>query len=449
MTVEPRPVAEPPVAEPPAPRGLARAGALTVAAAAATLAVNLLTGVLIARVLGPSGRGAVTAVVLAPAFVAWIFEMGCGAAAAYHQARAPREGARLIATWLAILAPLAILGTVAGELLLPHLLAAQSPHTLHLARILMLTLALTFLGDLMNGILLGDHDYRFYNLVRVVQPLAVALVYGVLWVAGVLTVTTAVATTAVVTALCVGALAARGIARHGLARPSVSIGRRTLWYGARAHTSFAAGLVNQRLDVLIIPAFLGAASVGLYSVATSVAEIVVTVSGSLAAIVLPTAVARGAEGPRMVIGSLYATVGIALALAVVIAALAGFGVPLVYGDAFSGAVTPLRILLLGTVMYAAAGAVRAGLYALDRPFTAAVSQLAPAAVTVAGLVLFLRQGGIQAASIVSTVAYAVVFALALWLYKRAAGLAWKDFLAAPAPMVTKMRRATKGALGRA
>ena len=126
-----------------------------------------------------------------PPIVAWVFEMGCAAAVTYHQARRPADAPRLVGTWLVILLPLALAGTAAGWRRSPHLLAAQSDHTLTLARLLMLTLTIMFVADLMNGVVLGDQDFGFYNGVRVLQPLAVALAYGGLWVTGALMVSTA------------------------------------------------------------------------------------------------------------------------------------------------------------------------------------------------------------------------------------------------------------------
>jgi O-antigen/teichoic acid export membrane protein len=433
---------------PPA-RSIARAGLFTVAATASMLLVNLATGVLIARVLGPSGRGALTAVLAVPPIVAWVFEMGCAAAVTYHQARRPADAPRLVGTWLVILLPLALAGTAVGWLALPHLLAAQSDHTLTLARLLMLTLTIMFVADLMNGVVLGDQDFGFYNGIRVLQPLAVALAYGGLWVTGALTVSTAVAVTAAVTAAAAVALGLRVLHRHGFGRPSRAIARTTLWYGVRAHSTSTAGIVNSRLDVMIIPAFLGAASVGLYSVATNVSWMVITVSGSLASIVFPAAAARGLEGRYTVVKSLYATLAIAIVLAGTIAAVAGVAVRIVYGSDFAGSVTPLRILLVGTVLYAAAGVACSGLYAVNRPFTAALAQFTAAAVTVAGLLLFLRSGGIEAAAIVSTVAYGLVFVIALALYRRTAGLTWRELVPAPSVMASWFRQATRGALGRA
>jgi O-antigen/teichoic acid export membrane protein len=208
-------------------------------------------------------------------------------------------------------------------------------------------------------------------------------------------------------------------------------------------------VVNTRLDVMIVPAFLGAASVGLYSVATNVSWMVATVSGSLASIVFPAAAARGLEGRQTVVKSLYATLAIAIVVAATIAALAGVAVRIVYGSDFAGSVTPLRILLAGTVLYAAAGVACSGLYALNRPFTAALAQFTAAAVTVTGLVLFLERGGIEAAAIVSAVAYGLVFAIAITLYRRAASLTWRELVPAPSVMAGWFRQATREALGRA
>jgi O-antigen/teichoic acid export membrane protein len=443
------PAVERGTAETPRRTNFLRAGLLTMSVSGGTLVLNLFTGILIARVLGPEGRGAVTAALAATPIFAWLFEMGCGAAAAYYTARHPEAVGRLVASWLVMFVPLGIAGIVVGQFVLPHLLAAQSHHTLFLARILMLTLVVVFVADLMYGILNGDQDFTFFNLMRITQPLAIAAAYAALWAFGALDVTTAVFVNAGAVALATVMVSTRVLRRHGLGRPSLAIGRTTLWYGVRAHSQYTASLVNARLDMLIIPAFIGAASVGLYSVATNVSWIVVILSGSIATVVFPTAAARGREGCHAIVKSLYATLVVASVIAATLAAFADFGVRLVYGPTFAGSVEPLRILLIGSVMWAAAGTVCAGLYALNRPFTAAMAQISAAAVTVAGLTLFLQSGGIRAAAIVSSVAYTLVFVIALVLYRRASGLGWRDFAPRPALMRLWVQQAARGALGRA
>jgi O-antigen/teichoic acid export membrane protein len=92
----------------------------------------------------------------------------------------------------------------------------------------------------------------------------------------------------------------------------------------------------------------------------------------------------------------------------------------------------LRILLPGIVLDAAAMVLWSGLLAAGRPLLSSVAAIPAALITVVGLVLFLEEGGIDVAAIVSTCAYTVVFVICLFLYKHVVKLRWRDFLTPPA-----------------
>jgi O-antigen/teichoic acid export membrane protein len=294
----------------------------------------------------------------------------------------------------------------------------------------MLTVVLTPFGMLKLGILLGTHRYLFFNAFGFLQPALTAALYLLLWQLGALSSETCLLATFGVS-LAFGAVLTVQTLRGRIGRPDWRAGSRSLWYGIRAHGTNVGGLMNSRLDLMIIPAFLGASSVGLYSVATNVSWVVVSISAAIAAIVLPAAARNAEEGVSVVVHSLQATFVVAALLALVIGLVGGVGLRLLYGAQFEQGLAPLRILLPGSVCYACAAVLWSGLYALERPLTAAASQVIGLAVTVAGLTLFLRTGGIEIAALVSTVAYAAVFAAALVLYRRAANLAWREFVNLP------------------
>jgi O-antigen/teichoic acid export membrane protein len=125
---------------------------------------------------------------------------------------------------------------------------------------------------------------------------------------------------------------------------------------------------------------------------------------------------------------LHATFAISVVLGGGLFVVANIAIPIVYGDEFAESVLPLRILLPGSVFYALAAVLLNGLCSENRPFGATMPQLLGMVVTVTGLLAFLRSGGILAAAIVSTVAYALVFVAAVVLYRRAAGLQWQAFV---------------------
>jgi O-antigen/teichoic acid export membrane protein len=404
----------------------ARQGALTVVFSGLTLATNLVTGVLVARALGASGRGQLTAVLTATQMVGWTFAFGCSEATAYREARHGRDDG-VVSAWLVLSVPAGLLAVLVGEALLPVLLHAQTSETLHLAQLFMLSAFFVPLGLLSVGLLLGARRFLLYNLFGLFQPAAVAFAYVVLWRLDLLTAAVALVANVVVS-LTVGAPLAVVTLRGRITRPAWTRAWPNIWYGARVHGTNLGGMMNARLDLLIIPAFLTASSVGLYSVATNVSWVVVTIATAIATIVLPEAARDPQRGVTTVVRSLQATLGVALALAVGIAAVADVALRVLYGASFAAAHEALLLLLPGSVFYACAGVLWSGLYALNRPLTAAATQAFGALITVVGLVLFLERGGITAAALVSTASYAGVFLAGLALYRRAAGLAWRDFV---------------------
>jgi enterobacterial common antigen flippase len=399
---------------------------------ASILALNLLTGIAIARALGPDGRGEIAAILILAQMAAWLFSLGSTQAISYRLSQRPEEGGSLLASWAVLTAAVALLAIAVVELALPTLFSAQAPATIDLARIYAATIALLLVQAVLNGMLLGDQDFLAYNLARFVGPALIAVAYVVLWASDELSVEAALAINAAAVGVSCLLAGFRSLRRHGLARPRSALLRNTLWYGIRAHGGSVAGLVNYRIDLLIVPAFLGAASIGLYSVATNVSSIIGTLTGTIAVLVLPLAARSGEQSARTVIRTLHVVLAIGVAIALPLWVLAEVALDLVYGADFGAAAPALRILLPGEVLDAAAMVLWSGLLAANRPFLSSVAAAPAAILTLVGLILFLEEGGIEAAAIVSTCAYTVVFAISVVLYRRAANLRWRDFVYPPA-----------------
>lgn len=397
---------------------------------ASILVTNLLSGIIIARALGPSGRGELAAILVVTQTAGWLLSVGSTEAVSYRLARNPDEGGKLLGTWLAACVPLTLVGILVGEFALPILLGAQTQEAIDLGRIYMLIVGLVITQSVLNGMLLGDHDFLPFNVVRLIAPALTAIGYAILWATGHLTVELALAMGAIGSAAACLYAGIHAKRRHGIERPDIPLLRGGLSYGLRAHGGSIASLVNTRLDLLIIPAFLTAASVGLYSVATNVTSIINTLTTTIALIVLPVA-ARRKDSARTVIRTLHAVLLIGVTIAVPLAILAQFALELVYGTDFGAAATPVRILLPGVVLNAASIVLWSGLLAANRPFLSTIATAPAAVITITGLILFLDSGGIEAAAIVSTVAYATVFTISTLLYKHVMKLRWRDFVVAP------------------
>jgi O-antigen/teichoic acid export membrane protein len=408
---------------------LARAGIQAYGLALAALVANLVSGIVIARTLGADGRGEAVAIAMLAGNIGLLVSLGCTQAVSYRYAREPEAGARIVTAWVAILVPLAVAGILIGQLALPVLFDAQTGDAVADARIYLFTIALVLLGELDNGLLLGQGHFLLVNAIRTGLVTVAALLHAVLAATGHLTVETALASTAAATAL-VHAVGLRRALRtsRGFGRFDREIARETAWYGFRGQGASLANALNQRLDLMIMPAIIGATSIGLYSIAANVSLIVSSLAATFGAMLLPAAVRRGRRGPETVLRSLHVVGGATIVLAVLLALVARPALELLYGEEFGAATKALRLLLPGTALLALASILVAGLYAADRPTTATLVQAAGLVVTVVGLLVFLPSGGITAAAIVSTVAYGTVFVSALVAYQRATGLEWRRFL---------------------
>lgn len=408
---------------------LARQAAANLLTNFVLLATTVGTGTILARTLGTTGRGNLAAVLVAPPLLAIVFGMGSNQAIIYEQARDPSAYKWLISTWTLMVLPFVAVGILLGELMMIVLLRTQSSEVQHLAEVSIPALAFLVLGDLAMAVLVGDHKFSVYNGIRLAQGFAILLGYVLLAELGHLNVATAVIVSFGVYISASLVTIATVLSQYGFGRPDWRRGRSSFWYGFRAHGTNVSQLANLRLDQLILPAFVSAASLGLYAVAVSVSSLVINLATPLAALVLPIAARREHGQAEVIRRATQASFAISAVVGLLLVAFAEPAITLVYGHGFAASVKLVDLLLAGSIVYVAGFTLWQGLYAIGRPFSATVAQLAGLAATALGLFTLLPAGGgTTAAAIVSSVAYGSVMVASLLLYCHAAGVSVRSFL---------------------
>ena len=178
---------------------------------AAFLATTLVTGVAVARALGATGRGEVAAILLLAQTAGWLFAMGASEAVSYRLAKEPETGPRLIGSWLAACVPLALLAVIACQLAVPTLFGAQTSHAIDLARIYVFFIFVIIAQGIFSGVLLGDEDFLWFNITRLLTPLLTAIGYLSVLAAGAFSVEAALIVNAGAGFISVLVSARRGI----------------------------------------------------------------------------------------------------------------------------------------------------------------------------------------------------------------------------------------------
>jgi antigen flippase len=401
---------------------LGRAFLVTMLGSLGVLSLNLLTGLLTARLLGPVGKGEFVSITVWVGMVSLVAQVGLTDAVTFLQARYADDGPAILGTAAALVATLSCVGIAVVVLLVPLAFRAQSTHTQTLARLMMLSV-LTVMGlEVSLGLVAGHHHFRVLALCEFGQPFLFASALLILLSQTSITLSRAAGAYAGSYGIVFVATLTYLLARHGIGRPSRQFARRLLSYGLRLQGSTLGALGNARLDILVMPALLVPQAIGQYSIAVSAASMVVLLLllfGGLYRVVVPVASRQGgAAGMALVERTVRLVLASASASALAMAVFCPWLIRVVYGDKFAGSVTPLRLLLPGVVVWCGSYILVGGLQAADRPTRASQAQLLGLAATVIGLALTLPTLGIKGAAITSTVSCTVVFLSALFFLGR-------------------------------
>ena len=396
------------------------------------LVTGVLTSIVTARYLGPSGRGVLALALLALGVLLLVADLGMSASITYFVSggRLKRNEALRFCTLTALglgagayLVSLALFPLVDGNLMRGVSFAIYS---FALAAILPM-LFVTFWTRLK----MASGEFKGPALTQtLVAAGTVVIAIVVLLVARRDVREFVMALTALHTLVAAGAFFAElrqhGFSRtlpHGFAREATS-------YGLRSYMGSLVSYATLRIDAFILNAFGTNADVGRYTVAVTLGEKLWLLDSSLGQATMPHVVSRERrEAAELVASANRMVVLIATVAAGVLFALAPWLITTLYGSAFQEAALPLRILLPGIVLYAS-GRLLLQYHQgqLGRPGAASLVMGASAAVGIALYLLLIPARGMAGAAWASTAAYATVFIGGLGLFQRESHVGLLDTL---------------------
>jgi O-antigen/teichoic acid export membrane protein len=152
------------------PRGLSmilsRANIATFSTSLAIQFCGLITGILTARLLGPTARGELATVMLWPMILSNLGLLGCNWALAREVAADPRKESEWIRAAVAVGLVAACLCLVLGYWLIPYLLPLDRRYLGSLVRVCLWSIPLGILNQTLLAIEHGRMRWRRYNFVR-------------------------------------------------------------------------------------------------------------------------------------------------------------------------------------------------------------------------------------------------------------------------------------------
>jgi O-antigen/teichoic acid export membrane protein len=397
----------------------ARDAAGTFAALGLAVASASAAGVVIARALGPDGRGHFELARTLALSAALVAGLGLGRAAIFYHGRHRIDRGSLFGAVAAALPNGALIGAALAAVLL-----ASDWHGLGRAEIVLAAVSLPLIAFYFQGhyALRGIGKEAWHRqalairdgLFLILLPPALALD---------LSVTLAVAAWTLHWLLGAIGIAWLLVRACGRPRHPAAAWRLLAVFGASQAAVGLLLLVHLRLDLLLLRWFKDAGEVGQYAVAFGVAEPLSFGGLAIGLVLFPRTVASAAADPRAgkerTERALRGAIMLALAGALLLTLAAPTMIELIFGEAFAPAVTPLRLLLPGVVALAALLVLQSDLAGRGRIWEiVAVQSSAVVANAALGLAL-IPQFGATGAAAASSTTYTLAAAALLVLFHRA------------------------------
>jgi O-antigen/teichoic acid export membrane protein len=412
-------------------------------AAAVFSLVNVLV---IARTLGPVGRGDVVYVTTIAYLTSQVAALGIHQAHANLAGRKPQLRPALAANSVLFSVVLGTLAAAIVALLIvgfPALGGEADGPVLWLALasipVLILQYYLLFLVQ-------ADYGFGAANLAHVLGPIVNVTVNGLLAAFGMLTVFTAVATTIGGQVLSTVLLA--WYLHHRLAgfgRPDRTLVREAVGFGLKAHAGRIMLLGNYRLDQWFVGAIAGSKELGLYSVAVAWAEALFFLPTALVSVQRPDLVrARSREAARQAATLFRVAMLLTIVPAAIMVVAAPFLCVTIFGEAFRGSIDDLRVLALGAFGIVALKQLGSALTAQGKPVLETTAVSVGFVATIALDILLIPRFGGLGAAIASTIAYTAGGIAVAFIFARALGASLADLVPRGRELPTFWRKAWSG-----
>jgi O-antigen/teichoic acid export membrane protein len=405
--------------------------ASTAAANGVAFVLALPTSILLTRLLGPEGRGEFAIFIASTALFALLLSLGLDFAITYAVARGEVSPQRVFTSALlqASLGAAVFFCVVVGNDRLTHtqlFLPSAKQHLGYEALAAALVLSSLVSGNV-RSILLGAREFWSINASTVAFSVLPIPVYGVLnelsrhghfqvSTGGLMVISTAfsVLSSLVLVAAVFFKLRVRW-STHLLELRQV---KTMATVGTTAYVAMLCQFLNYRVDFWIVKHFAGFEALGLYSLASTLAQTVWLVPRSAASVFFPVV----ASGDRSDIGQQTVLVRLLLLAFVPLGIVSAFAshrlIGILYGRDFSQAAMVFNILLIGCIPFAATIVLASGLAAKGRQIENTRASFWGLATTVVLDLLLIPRYGMVGAAVASAFSYLVTTAYAARQYSR-------------------------------
>lgn len=393
--------------------------------------IGVITGVILARWLGPHDRGLLALVLLLPSTVLTLVKLGVSQATVFFINRKEASVDQVASNSVLLALGLGIGSAIAVWLLRDNLLHTVLGDVPAWALLLALVrVPLLLLDNYLYSILQATGQFGVYNR-RLLQSEALRLVLVVVLVMVFhLGLPAAVAIYTVIAGVNIAwlMLTMRRTIRFSLSLDTALL-RRMLSFGVRSYVQVVTAHLLLRIDVYMVQAFLGPAETAFYALALHFTELVLEVPQAIGLVLYPKLAALPEdEVHRLTAQTCRRTLMVTVPAAAALALLGPWVIILWYGEPYAPAGAPLPWAAVGVAMMSIFVIITRNFTSRQKQRVNTAAGLLALLINVGLNVLLIPTWGIVGASFATAVAYTAACAILIHFFLRESGLSWTSVI---------------------
>ena len=383
---------------------------------------GFLVAILLARALGPEGRGD-TALFQAAVGIGFAFvNLGVGAAVFYFVSRREIEARQ--ATEVGVSITLAAVLLAAAGVLVTNLFFEGYLEDVEIPYGMAIIAVPAFVQlRVVEGVLRAQGRFGVMNALEVGLPISLIAIIGGTELAVGLNVPRAVyAWTVAFLPLILAGYILLGREAWPRRPAGLTLLTKSVRFGGQTALTTLVQLANYRLDTFLILVLVDRAGVGIYVVANSQVEGLLLLANSVVIVLLTNITAGDRENSARLTPVVCRNTLLVTGVAAVVAGLiADLWIPAVFGSKYQGSVAPYYWLLPGMVAIAGAKVLAAYIFSRGLPIINFWIAVANLAITTPVTIALLAAFGVPGAAIGTSFGYILTLAMTAVAYSRLSG----------------------------
>ncbi len=389
------------------------------------LIVTLATSIIVARTLGPEGKGLYALVILVASVLLHTTHLGIGSGSGYFLGRRGVSLDLLAGSWLSISLVIGCASLGMALLVVPSLLPRFLPDVpAHLVIMALFSTPFALLTANMSALIRANNDFRRYNVLACAAPVSLLAILSILLF---------VYPGSKIEAAVVAFLASRiigGLTALILIMSVVRLRfhwvkgliRKAIAFGLQAHAASFLEFLSLRLDIVLINFFMQPEYVGFYTISVVLVEKIWIVP-EVFSLVLHPKIAHGGDEEANRLTSIVSrnTLIVTLLGCAGILVFGRFLIQFFYGDRFLPSVSPLFLLLPGVIATGLSRVIRSDMLARGYPRFIFWSGLASLCTNVVLNIILIPRYGIDGAAVATSISYSLNFIILVTAFTHLTG----------------------------